>query len=1079
MKLIPISLGCSALFLASNALLPAATLFEPLRLVSAADPTLPSSATPNGDSFGMQMAPDASWVLFLSDASDITTNLHQDLILELYLYERSSQSTTLMSVDSAGVSGGDGHAGVGQATPNGRYVAFESDARNLVPGVDTNYSSDIFVRDVDAGTTRLISVNADGTGPGLGGSQDPVITPDGRFVAFASTAEDLVSGDTNGLADVFVRDLIENTTEWISAESASPIFLPGVFYGSAGPRITADGRWIAFTSTATNMVAGVTNLYGEIYLRDRLQGTTICPSATAFAQWPLPDDATVFQRRAFNTALSEDGQSMAFVTEVTLRDPVQLIRALWHIEIASAQATLVTTNINLGAFIDQTLYTMTPDGRWLAYLTPTLNNRNDIEIWDSQTGATLPATPALDGSSGADGLCDMPELSADGRFLVFIGNPGNLVTNQTGGEFNVFVRDLEAGQTEVASVDAEGAALGGVELAFPEISRDGTWVLFDSNKIGYVPDDRNLGYDVFLRQREDGFTQLVSRAGLATPAASGNGLSSLGQSPFSEDGGRLVFRSESDNLAPGTVRGVAQVYVHDVSSGTNVLVSVNITGDGGANRWCYEQIISGNGGIVAFSSAADNLMLVDSNGRQDVFTRDLDAGSTDLVSRGLNSKQGGNNRSRLPTLNRDGNWVGFFSDATDLVQTPVTGLQGYLHNRLNRLTFHVTDVPPLFTGRTASLLAPDGRYFAYDDARGLSPGLRLYDRVTGLTTNVVHSPAQAALYGDCFSRDGQYLVTGAWEPTTGMNYLLRRNLADGTTQLIRIGFGPAYSFGDFAIDGHGRFLAFSASLDLVAVDTNQVTDVYLFDFASAALNLLSLNQDGTAAGGAASRTPSISGDGRLVAFASDADDLVSGDTNGATDVFVLDRQTGELSGGQHKSQWRCRGQSSANPHLSPEGYRLAFTSRAADIVPNDLNDLNDVFLTSVHPLQTTDFNGDGIEDQWELAAFGTLEVNLDDDADGDGFSNGQEYVAGTDPNDPQSHLRLEINATASGQIQLRWDASPGRAYRLESTSDPSRNSWADAPGIIRIAGSSASFEESQPVSATGYYRLQVIKETEP
>ena len=278
MKSSAIGLSCFSLLLATTTLARAATRFEPLRLVSAVDRTVAPWATPNGDSFGMQLAPDGAWVLFVSDASDVTTNLHQDLTLELYLYERTTRKTTLISMDPAGAEGGDAHTTVGRATPDGRLVTFESDARNLVPGVDTNYSSDVFVRDLTAGTTRLVSINLQGTEPGLGGSVDPVITPDGRYVAFTSTAEDLVQGDTNGLADVFVRDLLEESTERISVGSASPIFDPGYFYGSGGPRLSADGRWVAFSSTATNMVPGVTNLYGEIYVRDRLQGTTVCPT---------------------------------------------------------------------------------------------------------------------------------------------------------------------------------------------------------------------------------------------------------------------------------------------------------------------------------------------------------------------------------------------------------------------------------------------------------------------------------------------------------------------------------------------------------------------------------------------------------------------------------------------------------------------------------------------------------------------------------------------------------------------------------------------------------------------------------
>ena len=106
MKSSAIGLSCLSLLLATTTLARAATSFEPLRLVSAVDPTVAPWATPNGDSFGMQLAPDGAWVLFVSDASDVTTNLHQDLTLDLYLYERTTRKTTLISVAPAGAAKG-------------------------------------------------------------------------------------------------------------------------------------------------------------------------------------------------------------------------------------------------------------------------------------------------------------------------------------------------------------------------------------------------------------------------------------------------------------------------------------------------------------------------------------------------------------------------------------------------------------------------------------------------------------------------------------------------------------------------------------------------------------------------------------------------------------------------------------------------------------------------------------------------------------------------------------------------------------------------------------------------------------
>ena len=115
----------------------------------------------------------------------------------------------LVSGNLSGTGGGNGNSMLGQVSTNGQFVVFQSDASNLVPN-DTNGVTDIFVRDLVAGTTTLVSVSTNG-GPANGASTDPVMTPDGRYVAFISSASNLVPGDTNGIPDVFVRDLVAGT----------------------------------------------------------------------------------------------------------------------------------------------------------------------------------------------------------------------------------------------------------------------------------------------------------------------------------------------------------------------------------------------------------------------------------------------------------------------------------------------------------------------------------------------------------------------------------------------------------------------------------------------------------------------------------------------------------------------------------------------------------------------------------------------------------------------------------------------------------------------------------------------------
>ena len=164
----------------------------------------------NGDSVAPWISADGRFVLFSSSASDLVPDDNNQLGVDVFLRDRASNTTVLVSANFSGAGGGNGNSLAGQVSTNGRYAVFQSDASDLLPG-DTNGVSDIFVRDLQTGSNILVSVAADGSW-GNGVSTDPVMTPDGRYVAFVSAATNLVAGDTNGIADVFVRDLVNGTT---------------------------------------------------------------------------------------------------------------------------------------------------------------------------------------------------------------------------------------------------------------------------------------------------------------------------------------------------------------------------------------------------------------------------------------------------------------------------------------------------------------------------------------------------------------------------------------------------------------------------------------------------------------------------------------------------------------------------------------------------------------------------------------------------------------------------------------------------------------------------------------------------
>ncbi|MGH2685292.1 MAG: TolB family protein, partial [Actinomycetota bacterium] len=333
----------------------------------------------------------------------------------------------------------DGHSGGPSISGDGRYVAFVSDASDLTPG-DANGEKDVFVRDLVAGTTTRVSVDADGGDPN-GFSREATISADGRHVAFTSGASDLVAGDGNGEFDVFVRDLVAGTTTRASVD-----LLGGDSdWDSNTDSLSGDGRYVAFTSIATDLVVGDGNAAPDVFVRDLLLGTTVRASVDRHG-----GDA-VFGGHA--GSLSADGRRVAF---------------------GSASWDLV------------------PDDR---------NNEIDVFVRDLVGGTTVRASVNRQGGSPNDDSGDA-QMSADGRSVAFSSRADNLVPDDTDDPFfqrdDVFVRDLVAGTTELASVNIEGDQRNG-DSDEPSISGDGRYVAFASGASDLVPGDGNEKDDVFVR----------------------------------------------------------------------------------------------------------------------------------------------------------------------------------------------------------------------------------------------------------------------------------------------------------------------------------------------------------------------------------------------------------------------------------------------------------------------------------------------------------------------------------------------------------------------------------------------------
>jgi Tol biopolymer transport system component len=379
---------------------------------------------------------------------------------------------------------------------DGRYVAFASAGSTLVPG-DTNGVEDVFVYDRQSRTTERVSLSSAGD-QGNDDSYGPAISADGRYVAFTSAASNLVPGDSNGELDVFVRDRVARTTVLASVG-------PHGTLGdgpSGAPSISGDGRLVAFESDADNLVPNDGNRTGDVFVHDLVAGATRLVSVGGGGQ---PTESP-----SFDPAISADGSSVAF---------------------ESFSSRLVPGDTN-GAL--------------------------DVFVADLPTGNISRVSVATDGGQ-ADDRSYNPSISADGRMVAFASFADNLVPGDTNGLLDVFVRRRDQQTTTRLSVGPGGEEANGLSFS-PVVSADGAMVVFSSEASNLVPDDTNGLRDVFLACTATGVVTRLSQAAKgAAIRAQGNGPS-LG--PVLDASGAMVaFASFATNLVPGDTNGQSDVFV--------------------------------------------------------------------------------------------------------------------------------------------------------------------------------------------------------------------------------------------------------------------------------------------------------------------------------------------------------------------------------------------------------------------------------------------------------------------------------------------------------------------------------------
>jgi hypothetical protein len=248
----------------------------------------------------------------------------------------------------------------------------------------------------------------------------------------------------------------------------------------------------------------------------------------------------------------------------------------------------------------------------------------------------------------------------------------------------------------------------------------------------------------------------------------------------------------------------------------------------------------------------------------------------------------------------------------------------------------------------------------------------------------------------------------------------------------------------------------------------------LLDRQTGSTTLISRNVPGTCGGNANSSSPLLSWDGRFVVFASKASDLVDNDTNGVSDIFVRDNLLGRTLLVSINLQGTASGSGvSSNPVLAADGRTVVFQSFASNLVPGDYNERRDVFQLR---LGGPDTDSDGTDDDWEMAYFGTLARDGTGDFDHDGQTDLQEFLAGTDPTNGGSVLRvLTLTTLSGGGTRLIWAASPGKSYRVQFKDDLQETTWHDFPGSVLANGTTGSFMDSANSQGNHrFYRVALL-----
>ena len=1083
---------------------------------------------PSGASSSPSISADGRYVAFQSNARNVA-GTDNNAVNDVFLRDRTAKTTELISRTSSG-SAGSSVSEAPSLSADARYVAFHSFAFNLVAN-DNNGNYDVFVRDRTAKTTTLASATPGGSSANAD-SGLPRISADGRYVAFESFASDLVTGSATAVSQIYLRNLAARTNRRVTN---FPDFQPltGNHYLEA---ISGDGRFVAFTTDTAHLPpsAGTPLAIYRPFLFDQHLGTltalafspagypaenntfdtALSPDArfVAFASWGsrlTPADGNgvadvfVLDRTATPADLSIRSSTSANWIGAGLTGPGIPQRAQGPLP-SPTNTSFLLQLVNIGStgttFVIQAtppppgcqlrLFNAASGGTdvttdtlgtgWttpllppaatqalrleLSAAAPWLQTRTGTRILalSSNRSNTLDAVTAvaldhlhppglqlvsIDATGApADRAAESPSVSQDGRYIAFSSVASHLAANDTNWLDDIFIHNTYLRSTWSASTSASGQ-LGNGPSRHPSISRDGRIVVFDSEADNLVANDTNRAGDIFVKNLASGAIERVNLGPASTQASRGAAYPAT-----SADGRFVLFESVATNLVPGTTPNTAHLFLRDRSSATTECIS-RVPGGPIANADSFLTALSGDGRFVVFSSYASNLTPSDTNGFADLFLLDRSSRTLELLSATAHGTPA-NGPSHAASITDDGRLLILLSSATNLVpNTPEEDQFACLLDRAARqltpLSRLITNLPP-GTSILNAKISPDSRWIALS-----------------LTTGSQTNPAANRAFAQTWLHDRS---TGHLQPVT--------QPTNGATTTL-----------SFA--GSGRHLILASDDDSLLGEYNRSTsEALLFDRATFQPDIALRRESAT----------DWQGDGMF--HSAQTTELV---VNPDTPAFFL---TQVRNASEFPDSFRISSPPSGTPGHSvrffdpltsqeitallqsdgwftptlPPGSTLGLrssvtllTTNASD-VPCRLTAQSTTSpgaADAASILLRADVDRDTLPDSWERSYFASAAaVTATSDQDADGASAWAEYVAGTQPSSGDSCLRiLSFQPNPQGTFDIRWAGVVGRSYEVQYAPGPTGSFHSISPRIPGIDGTLAWITPSPSQTAPSCYRI--------